>query len=302
MSQILNREAVTSKFTTPPKRVVSLVPSITESLFSLGLGESLAGVTDYCIHPSPQVDTLPHVGGPKNPDVRQIIELKPELICANQEENTPSTIQELDNAGIPVWLSFPQTVQQTMDILWTIVGIYHSRPAAVRLETLQRAVDWAAASASEITPWTYFCPIWQAPVDEAKSEIPCWWMTFNQRTYMTDLLSLFGGSNIFATRERRYPLEADLGLAPEEAAGDRDTRYPRITPAEVDAGAPDVILLPDEPYPYRPGDVQSFARLFPSVPAALNERILPIDGSLLTWHGTRLGKALNDLPGLLRII
>lgn len=301
MPRPFDRDDVISYFAFPPKKVVSLVPSITESLFDLGLGSSVTGITDYCIHPADQLQGIPRLGGPKNPDLERIIDLNPDLVYANQEENPPKIVEGLVDAGIPVWLTFPQTVTEAMEVLWTIVAIYHARTAAMRLNTLQWGVDWASASAGEIQPWRYFCPIWQSQ-PSADPSIPDWWMTFNQHTYMADLLSHFGGVNIFAERGRLYPLEADLGKAPAEPALSRDTRYPRVTAAEISAAAPDVILLPTEPYPYAQEDIQAFARYFPGAPAIHNRRILLLDGSLLTWHGTRLGKALNEIPSLLSTV
>jgi len=299
MSPLLGRDAVIDLFTSPPERVISLVPSITESLFALGLGDSVVGITEYCIHPAESLVGIPRLSGPKNPDLNEIIALKPDLVIANQEENTPQALQKLAGEGLPVWISFPRSVQEAMDVLWTIVAIFQSRLAAMRLSTLQRGVDWAAASASDIPTWSYFCPIWQSDSGGNETGTPDWWMTFNQDTYMADLLRLFGGKNIFAERERRYPLEADLGKVPAEDPHERDTRYPRVTAEEIRRAAPDVILLPDEPYKYKATDLHSFQHCFPAAPATTHNRIFIIDGSLLTWHGTRLGKALNDLPGLL---
>ena len=127
-------------------------------------------------------------------------------------------------------------------------------------------------------------------------------MTFNGDTYASDLLRICGGVNVFANRERLYPLKADLGQA-EAILGDdsrlvgRDVRYPRVTMEEVVAAQPDVILLPSEPFQFTTEHIQLFSEL--DVPAARNKRIILVDGSLLTWHGTRIAYALNTLPDLL---
>ncbi|RPI33249.1 MAG: hypothetical protein EHM70_06585 [Chloroflexota bacterium] len=117
-----HRKAI--QFQKPPQRIVSLVPSMTESLFDLGLGHAVVGATDFCIHPAPALVNVPRVGGPKNPRIADIISLKPDLVVANQEENTPQTVEALERAGIQVWVSFPQTVRQAMDVLWTMAGIF----------------------------------------------------------------------------------------------------------------------------------------------------------------------------------
>src|SRR5512137_741739 len=89
-----HREAL--HFTHPPKRVVSLVPSLTESMFDLGFGGSLVGITDYCTKPKGSVEAIAHVGGPKNPHIQEILDLKPDLVLADWEENTRASVTELD--------------------------------------------------------------------------------------------------------------------------------------------------------------------------------------------------------------
>jgi ABC-type Fe3+-hydroxamate transport system substrate-binding protein len=298
MQYLCDQNNVFSRFREPPKRVISLVPSITESLFDLGQGASVVGITDYCIYPAEYLSGLPRLGGPKNPDIDQIIQLKPDLIFANQEENTPHVLEKIASYSIPIWLSFPKTVIEVMELLWDIVGIYQSKNAALRLNTLQKSLDWAIASVSEIQTWTYFCPIWQHPTDLASHD-QRWWMTFNQYTYMADLLSLFGGKNIFSDRIRRYPLEADIGDAPAQSDNKQDTRYPRVTAEEILSAAPQVVILPDEPFPFNEIDLRTFTNIFAATPAVQNNHIMLVEGSLLTWHGTRLGKALVRLPEVL---
>jgi ABC-type Fe3+-hydroxamate transport system substrate-binding protein len=114
---------------------------------------------------------------------------------------------------------------------------------------------------------------------------------------VNDLLGLFGGINIFAGRQRRYPLEADLGLTDPEPANDRDTRYPRIKLDEVLEGQPEVIFLPDDPYKFAMSHKQILVDALKDTPAVRNNRIYFLDGSLITWPGVRLGKALREMPG-----
>ena len=120
-------------------------------------------------------------------------------------------------------------------------------------------------------------------------------MTFNRDTYCHDLIRLMGGKNVFAERKRRYPLDADLGFAAEIAGEGVDTRYPHVTVEEVLEAQPELILLPDEPYLFQDEDVQEIFRLLEKTPAVKHNKVYGIEGSLLTWHGTRLGKALVEL-------
>jgi ABC-type Fe3+-hydroxamate transport system substrate-binding protein len=279
--------------TAPPKRVVSLVPSVTESLFDLNLGSRLVGVTDYCIYPAAGVAKLPKIGGTKNPDVERIIALHPDLVIANQEENRKEDVETLQAEGIPVWVTFPKTVREAMNLLWNLMYVFDETSMVPRVRVIEQTLDWleGIARTREDHPCKVFVPIWLEPL-----------MTFNAETYAHDLLRVCGGWNVFAERERYYPLKADLGqVAPyppdDPRVQERDTRYPRITIEEVVAAQPDVILLPSEPFKFTEDHLSIFAGL--DVPAARNRQIHLIDGSLLTWHGTRAAYAMNELPALM---
>lgn len=292
MTEAMTLEQLLEQTTTPPTRVVSLVPSYTESMFDLGFGGYVVGITDFCSQPASRLKQIRRVGGPKNARVEEILSLSPELVLANQEENTQGLVEELAAAGVPVWLSFPKTVRDSMDVLWGMVELYHNETASMQVRMLEDAVKFTSLTAQDGPVRRVFCPIWQQVGREGGD----WWMTFNQHTYPSDLLSLVGGKNIFFERERRYPLEADLGKAPAEAAGQRDTRYPCVTMEEVIAAQPEVILLPDEPYMYDEDDFARIGRIFVDTPAVRAGQVYRVDGSLLFWSGTRLGKALEDLP------
>lgn len=279
--------------TEPPRRVVSLVPSVTESLFDLGCGERVIGVTDYCVHPADKVANLPKVGGTKNPDLGAIRALQPDLIIANQEENRKDDIEALRAEGLNVWVTFPRTVAQTFEHLWDLIRLFDVPHMSQAIDVMERVYEWAARAAEDTPGVSVFVPIWREP---AGTDSPRWWMTANRETYTHDLLRACGGANIFADRTRRYPLAADIGEAPPVEPGpEHDTRYPRVTPAEVVALAPEVILLPSEPYPFTAADRAAF-HPYPDLPAVQHNRVYTVDGSLLTWPGTRVGRALSELP------
>lgn len=282
--------------TEPPRRVVSLVPSVTESLFDLGCGERVVGVTEYCIHPAAGVAGLPKIGGTKNPDLGAIRALQPDLIIANQEENRKEDVDALRAGGCNVWVTFPCTVAQTFQHLWDIVRLFDVPQMSQSIDAMERVYEWAARAAEDNPGVGVFVPIWREPKG---TDSPRWWMTFNRGAYAHDLLRVCGGANVFAERVRRYPLAADLGEAPPvEPSPEHDTRYPRVTPAEVAARSPQVILLPSEPYPFTEADRAAFDS-FPDLPAVQHNRIYPVDGTLLTWPGTRVGRALAEVPAFL---
>jgi ABC-type Fe3+-hydroxamate transport system substrate-binding protein len=134
-----------------------------------------------------------------------------------------------------------------------------------------------------------FCPIWMDPL-----------MTINGETFISDMLALAGAANVFSDRERRYPLAADMGAATPWTAdrvGTRDVRYPRVTMAEVNARAPALILLPDEPHPFSEADAAVF-RAQPT-PAAQRGAVVRTGGKDLCWFGARSVAGLPRLRALI---
>jgi ABC-type hemin transport system substrate-binding protein len=249
----------------PAKRIVSLVPSVTESLFCLGLGDRIVGITEWCVHPSDRVSGLPRVGGTKNPSVRQILELEPDLVIANREENREQTVVALRTAGVDVWVTHPRTVLDGVALLYELAELGATAEA---VESVVRPVEEAVRAAEEQRPargLPVFCPIWKKP-----------WMTVGGDTYASSLLELCGGANVFA----------DCG----------DRRYPIVELEQIVAAAPEVILLPSEPYDFGPRDVLELAAL--TAPAARNGRIHLIDGTLVSWYGPRIEPAIATIRSL----
>jgi len=250
----------------PPRRIVSLVPSLTESLFALGLGERVVGVTEWCIHPAEQVAGLPKLGGTKNPDLAAILALAPDLVIANREENRRRDVEKLEAAGIHVWVTYPRTVAEGAAVLAELAELGASDEARARVvaPVLAAVADAEQARPAEGVP--VFCPIWRDP-----------WMSVGGDTYAHDLLALCGGRNVFAER------------------GDR--RYPRVALDDVVAAAPEVVILPDEPYAFDASDVAELRRL--PLPAARSGRIHLIDGTWVSWYGSRIADAIRALRSLL---
>jgi ABC-type hemin transport system substrate-binding protein len=166
----------------PPARIVSLVPSLSEALFALGLGDRVVGVTDWCVHPAEAVAGLPKVGGTKDPDVDAICTLAPDLVIANHEENTERSVRQLRERGLAVWVTYPQTVRQGAEVLEAIADL----GAEPRLRDEVCALVWRAVLDAEGASGEYrprvFCPIWRDP-----------WMAVGRDTYADDLLRLCGG-------------------------------------------------------------------------------------------------------------
>jgi len=276
-----------SPFDFVPQRVISLVPSMTETLFDLGIGERLIAVTDYCTRPEDKTKALPKIGGTKNPDIEKIISMKPDLVLMNREENRLADHEALTKAGFQTWVTEPRTAFDALNILWDVMDIFEAPHFSARVREIERAYDYTelAMRSESIEPLTVFIPIWKDP-----------WMTINKDTYIHDILSVCGAHNVFAERERLFPLRADLGEEEAKSVEGRDTRYPRVTLDEVVAKQPQAVILPDEPYSFTEDDKAIFAEL--DIPAAKHNHIYVVDGSLISWHGTRIATALQELPPL----
>lgn len=251
----------------PPRRIVSLIPSTTETLCALGLADALVGVTVYCREPADVVRDKTRVGGEKDPDLEKIRELAPDLVVANVEENVREHIDTLRAWGIPVWVTYPRTVAGAIAMVRELGVVTGAEARAAALaDALEARLARTLAAAASRPPARVFYAIWRDP-----------YMTVGRDTYIHDVLRVCGGVNVFA---------------------DRDERYPVVTLDEVAARRPDVILLPDEPFRFRRAHLADFAP-YADVPAVRGGRIRLVDGKPFSWHGPRIADALATLPALL---
>lgn len=272
-------------------RIVSLVPSDTDTLFAIGAGERVVGRTRYCTEPAGRVDDIPSCGGTKDIDVDAVIDLAPDLVLCNQEENARKPLERLAQAGLLTYVSFPRRFADGIRHLAKIVRMLGLGGSPMARELVRRGHrvladaerDCAARSEDDHVP--VFMPIWMDPL-----------MTLSGDTFGSDMLAMAGARNVFGDRPRLYPLAADLGKTdPWDAnkVGDRDTRYPRIALKELEARAPRVALLPDEPHPFTDADAAVFRELpiFTSSPACVRL----IDGKDAFWYGAR------SIDGIVRL-
>jgi ABC-type hemin transport system substrate-binding protein len=259
-------------FARPPRRIVSLVPSDTHSVIALGALDRLVGRTTYC--ESPEAHEIATVGGTKDVDVDAVLAAAPDLVIANQEENTRSVLEALA-PRVPVLVSLPRRVEQGISHLARLarlLGVADREPAR---SLIKRGYAMRGAAARGVHA---FVPIWMSPL-----------MTLNADTFGSDVLAHVGIGNAFGDRLRLYPLAADLGkTAPHDAAG-RDVRYPRVTLEEVAARKPDLVILPDEPHAFTGDDERTIAGALPGV------RIVRVDGKDLFWYGAWTIDALDRL-------
>ena len=246
----------------PPRRIVSLVPSLTELLFALGVGDALVGVTRYCTDPPEGVASLAKVGGTKTPDVQAILALAPDLVVMNAEENRREDFDACEAAGLGIFVTEPKTVADGIALiarLAVVVGAADRGRALAEEQAARVKAVRAEVESRGRPPVRYFCPIWKRP-----------WMAFNADTYAHDMLRLAGGENL---------------------VGAAAARYPEVTLDVIARGAPEVVLLPDEPYPFRARDLGALAPLA-ATPALAAGRVHLVDGKALAWYGTRSAAGL----------
>ncbi len=275
-------------FVQPPRRVVSLVPSETLTLFDLGLGDRIVGRTRYCTEPSDQVEAIGVCGGTKDVDVERVVELSPDLVLCNQEENAREPCEELALRGLPVFVSFPRRVADGIAHVARLAQIFQVQGEPAVKELMRRAYRLLAPRDAGAAPRPkVFVPIWMDPL-----------ISLGGDTFGSDALSLAGADNVLCERKVMYPLESGFAErgSPGGEAG-RDKRYPRIDASDVEKLAPDLILLPDEPYSFSEADVETFRAM--STPAAERGAIARCDGKDLFWHGSR---SVDGIPRLRALI
>ncbi len=249
----------------PPLRIVSLVPSWTETLFHLGAGERVIAVTDYCVHPAGPLAGVVRVGGTKNPSLVRILSLRPDLVLANKEENRPRDVKQLEDHSVPVFVTDARDVEGALREVRALGRLVEREGEAAALcREIGDALARARERVREPRP-AVVALVWKSP-----------FMATSADTFAHALLHECGARNPFASAERRYP---------------------RIDGAELSAARPDVILLPTEPYAFGEADRRELLAL--DCPASRSGRIHVVEGELLTWYGPRIPRALDTFSRLL---
>ena len=245
-------------------RLVSLCPSLTELVFDLGRGEALVGRTRFCVHPADGVAAVERVGGTKNPKVARIVELAPDLVLLNEEENRREDWEALEAAGIRCHVSFPRDVDGTAAMVRDIAAALDRAPAGERIaaDIEARAARVAGAAAAR-PPVRYAYLIWRDP-----------WMAASGDTFVSAMLGLAGGVNVLA------------GAA---------ERYPAITAQALRDADPARVFLSSEPFPFT---AKHAAELAGATGLPL-ERFVLADGELLSWHGSRTAPGIDYAESLI---
>ena len=254
-------------FESVPKRIISLVPSQTETLFDLDLENSLVGITKFCVHPFHLKKAKTIVGGTKTVNFDKIKALYPDIIVCNKEENTKEMVQTLSQI-CPVWvtdiISIESNTKMILDFgkLFNVEKLSKSIVDVIDIKMLKINILPINTKLKNVA-----CIIWKNP-----------WMAVGHTTYINEMLKINGFQSSFD----------NLDLF--------ESRYPEFDFESLKNLNLDYIFLSSEPYPFKQIDVEEIQNL-------TGIKTFLVDGEMFSWHGSRLGKALdyfNDLATKIR--
>ena len=258
-------------------RIVSLVPSVTELLFALGIGDRLVGRTGFCIHPKDNIKTVPKVGGTKSVDIGKIRDLAPTHVIVNIDENEKPTVDQLANFVPNVIVTHPLGPLDNPPLYRLLGKIFDRESKAEQLcEAFQKAYSDAVATCAHLPREHVLYLIWKSP-----------WMTVSRDTYVSRTLAAVGWDTVEIASKDRYP---KIVLTP-----DLVTRVDRV-------------LLSSEPYAFREHHVEEIRQAFAAadhffVPTGLEKAESPvtaslIDGEMTSWYGSRAIEGMKYLSRL----
>lgn len=252
ISDQLNREL---NILNTPKRIVSLVPSLTELLFDLGLEEQIVGLTKFCVHPYHLKQTKTIVGGTKKIKLDVIKDLKPDIILCNKEENTEEIVNSCNEISI-VYVSNIFTLDDVFDLIKQYGLIFSCRTEASKIsQKLKFKINDFKNFVNSYDSKTVAYFIWRNP-----------WMAAGNNTFINHLLELNKFDNIYKNKER----------------------YPEIQLKKIRLeGDPEIVFLSSEPYPFKEEHAFEVGR------CTHHAKTVFVDGELFSWYGSRLLKSFD---------
>ena len=235
-------------------RIISLVPSFTELLFDLNLGDSVVGVTRFCIHPKQKTKLITKVGGTKNVKLDIIKQLNPDLIIANKEENQKEDIEALQKEHT-VWLTEITTIKDALGMILALGSkTQRERESKLLVQEIESQFKTIVIPNPTITKTVaYF--IWQSP-----------YMLAGRNTFINQLITAIGFTNIISGTDARYPV---------------------LSGQEIQELKPDYIFLSSEPFPFKEVNKDEFQALFPF------SKVVLVDGEMFSWYGSRMKLAAS---------
>jgi ABC-type Fe3+-hydroxamate transport system substrate-binding protein len=248
-----------------PARIVSLVPSLTELLFDLGLSrDEVAGRTKFCIHPGSVVRNVPVLGGTKTVDVPKLKALRPDLVIANIDENERETVEDIEsvNPEIPVFVTHPGNIDESLMLISDFGCLFQAQDTAI---TLQRRLSGILQKLRGSRNGRVLYLIWRRP-----------YMTITPATYIHSLLEHIGYRNVIDDEWLRV-----------RYGSDDIRRYPSITLPDIVALSPDRVLFSSEPFSFAQKHIDEFKAALKRNGAQAPDCSI-VDGELFSWYGSRL--------------
>jgi ABC-type Fe3+-hydroxamate transport system substrate-binding protein len=242
------------------KRIVSVVPSLTELLYSLGMDEEVIGITKFCVHPRKWFDTKKRVGGTKKLNIDLIRSLQPDLIIANKEENVKEQVEALAE-GTDVYLTDINSLEEAIEAIVNIgILLDREQEAKKMAESINEEFIMLRPS---LTPHRSCYLIWKEP-----------YMTIGGDTFINDMMKRCGLQNVFEVR----------------------TRYPEITVQDIKDSGCELVLLSSEPYPFKEKHIKELQQVLPGTKIALADgEMFSWYGSRLTEAPTYFKELLKSL-------
>lgn len=244
-------------------RIVSLVPSITELLFDLGLEANVVGRTAFCIHPNEAVENIEIIGGTKqiNTDILRAVDATHAIV--NIDENPKEMAAEIAALGIDVIATHPEKPEDNIELFNLLGGIFNREAEAEALcAELNQALDEICCLGKSLPLRKVLYLIWKDP-----------WITVSQDTYASQMLALINWQTLGHNPEVRYPTIDHL---------------PRLL------AVTDRVLFSSEPYSFTPAHIKEFRNEF----ACAGKGMQTVDGEMITWYGSRAIKAIRYLAVL----
>jgi ABC-type Fe3+-hydroxamate transport system substrate-binding protein len=246
------------------QRIISLVPSQTELLFDLGLGDRVVGITKFCVHPNEWFRTKTRIGGTKQLKMDIIHQLKPDLIIANKEENVKEQVEELSR-HYPVWVSDVNTLEDAYEMISHIGTLTGTANSAKEInDQIKKNFSQLLRKESPKESMTFGQTTNNNPDSYREQTAYLIWrdpyMTVGGDTFIHSMLEAAGFTNIFSYLKR----------------------YPEVSVEQLRAANCQLLLLSSEPYPFRQKHIEELQEFLPST------KIMLVDGEMFSWYGSRL--------------
>lgn len=243
----------------PPKRIISTVPSQTELLSDLGLGQEVVGVTRFCTYPKDWKKSKTIIGGTKRLDFNKIESLNPDLIIGNKEENIKPQVEEIAEI-LPYWISDVQCFEDNQKLIRDIGELCNKNTEAeVLCNRIENVCSTIRSVQKKPKRVAYF--IWRNP-----------FMVAGNNTYINSILEKLGFINVFSNLDKRYPI----------------VTFEELKRVEVDE-----IFLSSIPFHFNELHAQEFKINFPDI------KVTFVDGEVFSYFGSRIAKSEEYLMSLL---